>query len=970
MNRLALFVAGGALALWLCGPAASGKDDDKDPAARDWNQARGNYGRSGRNAVEPLAGEPVEAWKQQLPGAALAEPVTWGGVVYVAAADGKGRKLLAFRAATGEPLATRDLGAGGRLSLGTWQGVVIVGEPQQIRGVPLQGGKFGGGWSQRGSFGGPPCVYRGTVIACDGAELVVMDALTGSRKAKGPVVDVNVSKDAKGVVGGAAAVMSGADATYIVNVATMDTNAYLTKSKLDDLAPGRTPLVRYPMSELVGVFPGAIPEGDRWDMVPCRMDGDGPGKGAWALVAPRPFKDGGEGRIIPDSAKSQPAQFIAQPAVVGGAACGSARNGDVVSWNPDGGKSGTVVPNANRPQGAKTVAPAGAGGVLYLGNWAVEPDGNRIIWTVKHEPATTVIPAGDRRVVFADTKNHLVSLADAAAIAEAASGAAAGGGAAGQEAVAQKEPGDADGVLLEDGRFIEGAFEESKQKVTVRPRDGGESVTSDVADVVVAQKGGAAELRGDDAAALRIWKAALAAQFCDAVEPVFQEYAKSNLVNEARALMQKMRDNGASEVRLSNLDSALNGKQPRRNDALAKKLLAQEEAARTTQVEGLLRASDWCARRGFVTAATVAISEVLRRRAAATPDSQIEERLKKLIPAGFPFKDRMDAVKQWTIWAEALLPSSAEFLEPGDAAWGRLDTPPWKDGGALGFRTRNLLLFCKDKGPDVGGRVLQLGEGTVRAVQVLLNGGEREAVAGDGDRLEVRIHKDRAAYLAEQSKTGKPPEWSAGFFSPADKISRFYVERSTSGMTSTADLDELGRVLTHELTHHYMQVRWMSMSQARGPGHWVIEGMATFVEAQAVQMDRRGLAFSDETVPNLDAFSQAFRKGSYFPAGQFVDGNYADFGALSDATDVAIRLRNSSGQKIYTRRGLWYDQAGALCFFFLHKRGAEGREEFVQYVKLHYMGRAPAEGWKKLGFETPEDLDREFGAFLKKLAGG
>ena len=260
---------------------------------------------------------------------------------------------------------------------------------------------------------------------------------------------------------------------------------------------------------------------------------------------------------------------------------------------------------------------------------------------------------------------------------------------------------------------------------------------------------------------------------------------------------------------------------------------------------------------------------------------------------------------------------------------------------------------------------------TVRAVQSLLNNGEEEEVMGDSDRLEVRIHKDRKSYLAEQGSTGKAPEWSAGYFSPAEGISRFYVERNSS-KDGAPDLAELGRVLTHELTHHYMEVRWMHHASGGGPGYWVIEGMATFVENQAVQMDRRGLSFNDDTVPNLDAMSQiqkAFPE-RIFKMERFVDMSHGDFDPLSNEFLGRVKLRNTFDEKGFTERGLWYDQAGALCYFFLFKRGEDGRKNFVDYVRLHYRGNAPRPGWRFLGYENAEDLDKEFGDFLRSLRGG
>jgi len=202
--------------------------------------------------------------------------------------------------------------------------------------------------------------------------------------------------------------------------------------------------------------------------------------------------------------------------------------------------------------------------------------------------------------------------------------------------------------------------------------------------------------------------------------------------------------------------------------------------------------------------------------------------------------------------------------------------------------------------------------------------------------------------------------------SPKDRV----TGTGGAGVGGAPDLDELGRVLTHELTHHYMSMRWAGSSVAGGPGHWVIEGMATFVENQAVQMDRRGLAFNDESVANLDAMSFVAKQKMLFPAESFVDGDRGDFDKLSDTHMLTVKLRTSFGEKHYTQRGLWYDQAGAMCFFFLFKRGAEGREQFVRYVRLHYMHGASRAGWNSLGYETPEAIDKDFTAWLLGLRGG
>src|SRR5206468_9317225 len=178
-----------------------------------------------------------------------------------------------------------------------------------------------------------------------------------------------------------------------------------------------------------------------------------------------------------------------------------------------------------------------------------------------------------KRIAFADATNSLVCAADPSAIAEAAADGAVGGGGGGaggggatsggqgqgiSAAIGggglPKMPADVDGVLLENGRQIEGTYERVKRKLTIHPKDGGDALTVDVADVVVAQQKGETDIRGDDWPAFRTWKRAVGGVYCDAMEVAFHEYAKASLVDDARRVLQRMRDNGASETCLQGLD--------------------------------------------------------------------------------------------------------------------------------------------------------------------------------------------------------------------------------------------------------------------------------------------------------------------------------------------------------------------------------------------------------------------------------
>ena len=543
-----------------------------------------------------------------------------------------------------------------------------------------------------------------------------------------------------------------------------------------------------------------------------------------------------------------------------------------------------------------------------------------------------------------------------------------------------KPPIDMDGVLLVDGRQIEGAFEErAHQRWLIEPKGGGAPLNVSMTEIVVAEKGGEIEFRGEDSAAANVWRAAVRTPYLDALEGIFNDCVKASLWDRARAVMPRMKESGAANARLVLLAASLQGKTQVADPVAEAAMSAREDAARAALIGGLDKGVEWCKKRTFVTAATSLVTEIGRLDAKRSAD--VAARAKAMMPEGFFFKDAPDAVAQWMKWADAILPSSAEFVDRADEdAWGRLLNKPWTDGATLCFRTRNVLLFIRDTDPAVCGKALRLAEQTVRVLQVFLHDGEPDVVSSDSSRLEIRIHKSRADYLAEEPVRGqKAGVWTAGFFSPRDGVSHFYVDRSrTKG--GTPDIEELTRVLTHEFTHHYMTGRWApgfmratgSVEQSGGPGFWVVEGMAEFVQHQFDHMDEREPRFDNDNVQGNDATAQARKanfKTRFLGMATFIDMTQSNFQSLSDEPLGMIKLRHSPGVQGCSERNLWYDQAGALTYFFLQKKGPEMRKKFVKYVADHYAGNSHVPAWTYFGYASAEALDNDFLAFLKSVGG-
>jgi hypothetical protein len=212
--------------------------------------------------------------------------------------------------------------------------------------------------------------------------------------------------------------------------------------------------------------------------------------------------------------------------------------------------------------------------------------------------------------------------------------------------------------------------------------------------------------------------------------------------------------------------------------------------------------------------------------------------------------------------------------------------------------------------------------------------------------------------------------WSVGHYSPAERVSRFYVPRKDANAEPLGR--ELHKVFAHELTHQYLAQAWLERGgSAAGdpgqPGFWVVEGVARFVEDQVVEMGRRGRRIDDETVTSLDATARLSERGRLIPLERFVDLSQAGFAGLSDRPANPIQLRNTTVRIAPTERVIFYEQAGSLVYFLLHRRGDEGRAALRQYLRAYYERESRPAGWEALGFASAAELDREFRAFLAGL---
>ena len=474
-------------------------------------------------------------------------------------------------------------------------------------------------------------------------------------------------------------------------------------------------------------------------------------------------------------------------------------------------------------------------------------------------------------------------------------------------------------VILNDGRFFAGALSSDRERRTITlTTDSGKQVFpfADVSAAIVPAKdeddGYRHLFRGDDTGSYLAWKAWL---------------DQNHLTKRG-------------------------GKKFEESEKAAR------DAYRTDVVEAVKQCTEW----KTWSAAGALLGDALD---LGVWDDEVQEAALASIPDiddpecfGFSSEDE-EKTKLWAKWSKAIIPLGGSFVNklshPRKAA-----TPAHWLNDAVVLQTRNIELWSKERDKlAIVCEVLRQAESTVRGLEHLLGMPE----TGNDEKITVRLCEDRTRYLLDIGPGGRPPDWSAGFFSPGDGISRFYI-------SGTADMRE---TVSHELTHHWLERRYLRGGDRypKEPGYWIVEGFARFVEHQCFGFQKGKYGFDNPGVESVAATIHGRSRGTNFPCGTLVDLSQYEFGQSVTADMTKLQA--------------FYQQSGALVYFMMNARGEDGRKRLVAYMKSYYAGDLwdagkmnergtnkvdPEKGkpvlgaWKALGFATAEELDREFNAWL------
>jgi len=327
-----------------------------------------------------------------------------------------------------------------------------------------------------------------------------------------------------------------------------------------------------------------------------------------------------------------------------------------------------------------------------------------------------------------------------------------------------------------------------------------------------------------------------------------------------------------------------------------------------------------------------------------------------LAPKAFPF----EGDKAWRLWARELVPSGGHFLTAADPSWPNPKGVWATDTLVIG--TPHVTLLTRNSDPALIGSLLRNAEGAQRLLDEFFH---KQGVAPAP--LEMRLHQNRADYLAEETPSGAMAStWSLGYYSPAEHASRFYVPDLAPGEDASQREEALQRVVVHELTHQYVAERsgFVDRQTPTAEGHWIVEGCARFMEQQTVALGHPERGFDDATVLSVDLTARAVGKHKEIPLVELFAMSYDAFLELADEHELELQPRYTLGLFQLSLRELYYHEAGALVFFLMNRCGPDGPVALLNYLQARTQNQLQTNHAKALGFASTKRLEEAFYAFL------
>lgn len=949
------------------------------PAFPQWSEAGGGpLNQQSTSAVDGPRTSPQDLWRATF-AEILSEPVVSNGVIYVVAKKKRSADLVALDVQTGNEIASSKVDYRDFASIVVREPMIYVTTGKGITILENRGTKLKKGRSVRAKLVTSAAIMPGVAAAHDGENLVFYNLASGKEMM---AIDAWQAKPI--MQGGGPGSSTGA-------ILTLRLSHKVINPKTDEvLEASYDPTWVIVRGEGLGSRKPSIAQEalgeqhvslgfDRPIKEICGLSPDNPQR--FMLVNAKAPEDGAEAReyYVSRSAYSYwEINSVSTPVVWGDDIY--VRLSDRSIQTMETGKAPTVtigvdsagndvegfvnreqqlVVGEKAPEGSVDGPMTCAGGVLMLGNWAIDIELKQVLWVSQDlQNMGRLIPAADGIVVYDNGEGTLVCAGDDRATGELSASSTG-------PTVRPTEPGTGDAAILADGRRIEGAPKVDEENGTVEVAQDGESQSFPLEDVSTLELGDMVDVLGDPYGTVHAWSDLLEMSLRENLVGLVELCAKRRLIDRAHGLMEEIETLGLDPSERARLQALLHGKREAKGgtrDVQLGVLEKKEGDVREDVHARSIHGAKWLAEHGLTDEASALLADWRGNWGKQVPEGHaaaIAELVNPWVPEAFPFDD----TELWMTWIKGLAPAGGQF-QPIDEVKERLpDGSTWlKDTFVI--RTENISLITKSEDADTVGRCLRSGEAAIRILHDVLD----NQPEGTEEPMDVRLHASRNAFLTEELEGGgRAPQWSAGFYIPSKLVSRFYVG---DGDSETEVDRELHLVFAHELTHQYIMERWRAIGDERKPlpkipGFWVVEGFARFIEDQSAEMGKRGTTLDDPTVRSVEMAAALLEKDALIDTKLILDLNQIGFGALPKSGGIEVTLSKNLGGRIMSETAVFYDQAGALVFFLMNRAGPETRALFIDYMRDYYVAKTKKSGWKALGFDSPDDLDEAFHAFLR-----
>jgi hypothetical protein len=405
-------------------------------------------------------------------------------------------------------------------------------------------------------------------------------------------------------------------------------------------------------------------------------------------------------------------------------------------------------------------------------------------------------------------------------------------------------------------------------------------------------------------------------------------------------------------LRLRKLDRPLDERRLRAIETAVTASREKESNVAAHLREALLDDARWPVRR--LGARLVLGADPGHARATAVVRAEVPERL---LTDG-PFDAR-----EWIDLVDALRATSPRFVERPHSQSGI--TRQQREYGAalhrwrkdlIALETDDLLVLTPVAQPARVALCLSLGEMVCAALEEVFAHGKK--VRTDPWPMIVHLYESKEEYVRESARQdssgshGTSLEKTAGHYNPATGVSHLFVHPSGNGF------DEVLRTFAHELTHHWIDERCPLFSNQErgpmGPGYWIVEGMATFVEEFDWDLEKRTWQVLDPRASSLTLVSDA-DASHLIPWRLLFSMTPHQFHEISTDQTVIMPQRQRFGYRHkVSPRHVFYAQAAAACSHMFHEPAL--RPALLEFVRDYYTGKAVSRPFSERFGMTPDEM--------------